>query len=450
MLRILVLSASALVLTGCASLSPVRTDAGTDAGITFPDGFDYAREVAAIEAPERAWWSAFSSAELDTLVSEALAANQSLAQGLANVDASRAALRVSNAAFLPQASGGFSASTDTDRGFDDINTSGRLSASYQLDLFGANDASRRAALAGLDAAIFSQRALELTVQADVASIWFSLLAAREQQAVAQSNLEISQRIYDIVMIRYEAGTISGFDVSSQSAQLANARARIPQIESQIAGLETSLAILLGRVPQGYAAPAADVLTIALPVIDPGLPSDLMLRRPDLMQAEANLRAANASIDAARAAFFPSIDLGAGVTSALTSGIDPVGSLSASLAATIFSGGRLEGQLEAAQARRVGQLAGYRQSILSALRDVDVSLKSIEANAAREEQLLIARDAAQDALRAAEIRYQAGTGDLTSLLNAQQTYFEAANSYVLGRLDRLTAAVNLYVALGGSY
>lgn len=450
MLRILFLSASALVLTGCASLNPVRQETATDAGIAFPDGFDYAREVAALGAPERAWWAGFSSAELDGLVTEALSANQSLVQGLANVDASRAALRVSNAAFLPQASGGLSASTDTDRGFDDINTSGRLSASYQLDLFGANDAGRRAALASLDAAVFAQRALELTVQSDVASIWFSLLAAREQLAVAQSNLEISERIFDIVTIRYEAGAISGFDVSSQSAQLANARARIPQIESQIAGLETSLAILLGRVPQGYAAPVADVLAISLPEIDPGLPSDLMLRRPDLMQSEANLRAANANIDAARAAFFPSIDLGAGVTSALTGGIDPIGSLSASLAATIFSGGRLEGQLEAAQARRMGQLAGYRQSILSALRDVDVSLKAIEANAAREEQLLIARDAALDALRAAEIRYQAGTGDLTSLLNAQQTYFEAANSYVLGRLDRLTAAINLYVALGGSY
>ena len=338
-------------------------------------------------------------------------------------------------------------------GRDDLDRSlgsGRLSASYQLDLFGANAASRAAALASFDAAVFSQRALELTVQSDVSTTYFNLLASREQLDVARSNLEIAERIFQIVQVRYEAGTISGFDVSSQSAQLANARSRIPQLESQISGLETALAILIGRVPQSYVAPEADILTIALPQTDPGLPSELLLRRPDLMQSEAALRGADANINAARAAFFPSIDLGAGVSSLLTGGADLTGSLSSSIAATIFSGGRLEGQLEGAEARRAGQLAAYRQAILSALRDVDVSLKSVEANAAREEQLLIARDAAFDALEAAELRYRAGTGDLTSLLTSQQTYSDASNSYVLGRLDRLTAAVNLYVALGGGY
>lgn len=450
MIRTLLISASALTLAGCASINPIQRETATDAGLIMPDGYDYASEVAALTAPEQAWWAGFNSADLDALIAEALAANNSLAQGLANVDASRAALKTANAALLPQASGSLSASSNTQSGLDDVDASARLSASYQLDLFGANAASRNAALANLDAAIFAQRALELTVQSDVAAGWFNLLAAREQLAVARRNLEISERIFEIVRVRYEAGTISGFDVSSQSAQLANARARIPQLESQITSQETALAILLGRVPQGYAAPQADVLAIDLPTADPGLPSDLLLRRPDLMQSEAGLRAANANIDAARAAFFPSVDLGAGLSTVLTGGTDLIGSLSASVAQTIFSGGRLDAQLESAQARREGQLAAYRQSILSALRDVDVSLKAIDANAAREEQLLIARDAAQEALRAAEIRYQAGTGDLTSLLTAQQNYFDAANSYVLGRLDRLTAAINLYVAVGGGY
>ncbi|OYW87745.1 MAG: RND transporter [Hyphomonas sp. 34-62-18] len=450
MIRALLISASALALAGCASINPVQRETATDAGLTMPDGYDYAAEVAGLSAPEQVWWAGFNSADLDALITEALTANNSLAQGLANVDASRASLKTANAAFLPQASGSLSSSSNTEAGLDDVDASARLSASYQLDLFGANAASRNAALANLDAAIFAQRALELTVQSDVAAGWFNLLAAREQLAVARRNLEISERIFQIVQVRYEAGTISGFDVSSQAAQLANARARIPQLESQITSQETALAILLGRVPQGYAAPQTDILTIDLPSADPGLPSDLLLRRPDLMQSEASLRAANANIDAARAAFFPSIDLGAGLSSVLTGGTDLVGSLSASVAQTIFSGGRLDAQLESAQARREGQLAAYHQSILSALRDVDVSLKAVEANAAREEQLLIARDAAQDALRAAEIQYQAGTGDLTSLLNAQQNYFDAANSYVLGRLDRLTAAINLYVAVGGGY
>ncbi len=449
MMRNLLVSVSLCTLAGCASFGPAK-GAGEGPGIVFPDGYDYRSELASLTAPETAWWTGFSSAPLNDLVTEALGANQTLAQGLSNVDASRAALKVTNAAFLPQASGSLSASSDTQSGLDDVSSSGRLSASYQLDLFGANTASRASSLASLDAAIFSQRALELTVQSDVATTYFSLLASREQLDVARQNLEIAERIYQIVEVRYREGVISGFDVSSQAAQLANARARIPQLESQITGFETALAILLGKVPQGFAAPQEDILAIALPQTDPGLPSDLLLRRPDLMQIEANLRGADANIDAARAAFFPSIDLGAGVSSLLTGGADITGSLSASIAATIFSGGRLEGQLEGAEARRAGQLAGYRQAILNALRDVDVSLKAIDASSAREEQLLIARDAASDALEADELRYRSGAGDLTSLLTSQQNFSDASSSYVQGRLDRLTSSINLYVALGGGY
>ena len=449
MIRSLILTASIFTLSGCATTERAP-DAGNRAGLVMPDGFDYAQEIDGLSEPERKWWAAFDSQPLGELVARAMAANQTLAQGVANVDASRAALKVSNASLLPQASASLSASSDTQSGLDDMSSSGRLSASYQLDLFGANAASRRSALANVDAAVFGQRALELTVQSDVATTYFNLLSSREQLSVARENLQTAERIFEIVKVRYEAGTISGYDVSSQSAQLANARARIPQLEAQIAGLETSLAILLGQVPQGYVAPDQDILAIDLPLAAPGLPSDLLLRRPDLMQLEAGLRASDANIDTARAAFFPSIDLGAGLSGLLSSGGDITGSLSSTIAATIFSGGRLEGQLEGAQARRAGLIANYRQAVLSALRDVDVSLNGISASAAREEQLLIARRAAADALEAAELRYRTGAGDLTSLLTAQQTYADASNNFVLGRLDRLTAAINLYVALGGGY
>lgn len=447
MIRQVLLSSSLLALTACATFAP-QAD-GIEHGIELPSAYDTASDIAARRV-EKTWWADFGSAQLDALITDALSANQTLAAGLANVDAARAALKVTNASLLPQASASLSASSDTENGLDDVSASGRLSASYQLDLFGANAASREASLASLEATEYAQRALELTVQSDVATTYFNLLAAREQLSVAQQNLEISARIFKIVEVRYEAGAISGFDVSSQRAQLATARGRIPQLKSQITGLETSLAILLGRVPQGYVAPDEKILDIALPEADPELPSDLLLRRPDLRQAEATLRSSNANVTAARAAFLPSIDLGAGLSSILTSGGDLTGSISASLAQTIFSGGRLEGQLESAKARREAQLASYRGAILSALRDVDVSLTSIRTDASREEQLLIARDASQAALDAAELRYRAGTDDLTSLLTAQQSYFTASDNYVQGRLNRLTSALNLYVALGGAY
>jgi len=448
MIRNALLASSFIALSACTSLAP-QTDA-LDHGMDLPAAYDHAAVSDIAAGASQEWWSAFGSAPLSEMVEEALAANQTLVGGLANVDAARAALRVSDASRLPQASGSLSASSDTQSSLDDVNATGRLSASYQLDLFGANATDREAARASLEATEFSQRALELTVQSDVAANYFSLLAAREQLSVAQQNLEISERIFKIVEVRYKAGAISGFDVSSQRAQLANARARIPELEAQINGLETSLAVLLGQAPQGYAAPEENILDLALPEAGAGLPSELLLRRPDLRQAEASLRAANANVTAARAAFFPSVDLGAGVSSLLTGGADLTGSLSASLAQTIFSGGRLEGQLESAKARREAQLASYRGAILNALRDVDVSLTSIAANEKREAQLVIARDAARDALDAAEIRYRAGADDLTSLLSAQQAYFTASDNYVQGRLNRLTSALNFFVALGGTY
>lgn len=448
MIRKITLSTFMLALPACASLAP-QTDASTH-GMALPGDYDNATELSGARSVEMDWWAAFGSENLNALVAEALTANQTLAGGIENVAAARAALKVSNASLLPQASASLSASSDTERGLEDVSSSGRLSASYEVDLFGANAASRAASQANLDATIYSQRALELTVQSDVASTYFNLLATREQLEVARRNLEISERIFEIVEVRYKAGAISGFDVSSQRAQLANARARIPQLKAQIVSLETSLAILLGQKPQGYVAPDEPILDLDLPLADPSLPSDLLLRRPDLLQEEANLRGADANVTVARAAFLPGIDVGAALSSILSGGADLTGSISASLAQTIFSGGRLEGQLEGAQARQKAQLASYRGAILSALRDVDVSLNSIETNAQREAQLLVARDASQDALEAAELRYRAGTDDLTSLLTAQQSYFTASDTYVQGRLIRLTSALNLYVALGGGY
>ena len=448
MIRKTALSASFLALAACASLAP-RTEV-TEHELALPADYDNAAGLTEVRTIEADWWAAFGSQNLNALVTEALGANQTLAAGIANVDAARAALKVSNASLLPQANASLSASSDTESGLDDVSSSGRLSASYELDLFGANAASRAASQASLEASQFSQRSLELTVQSDVASTYFNLLATREQLEVARRNLEISERIFEIVEVRYKAGTISGYDVSSQRAQLATARARIPELEAQITSLETSLAILLGQVPQEFAAPEEPILALELPVAEPDLPSDLLLRRPDLLQEEANLRAADANVTVARAAFLPGVDLGVALSSVLSGGGDLTGSISASLAQTIFSGGRLEGQLESARARQAGQLASYRSAILNALRDVDVSLTSIEANAQREDQLLVAREASKDALDAAELRYRAGTDDLTSLLSAQQAYFTASDNYVQGRLNRLTAALNLYVALGGGY
>ncbi|WP_428410437.1 efflux transporter outer membrane subunit [Hyphococcus sp.] len=442
----ILLSTTALSLAACATASPPVGELAP-----APATYNYAGALAETEKTDALWWETFNDPALDTLVNEALSANQDIAAGLAALRSARASVRIANASLFPQLSAGASASSDTEGdGLDDVSASARGSASYQLDLFGQNAADRRAARASYDAQAFDQRALELTIASEVAFTYFSVLAARERLEVAQSNLEISERIFNIVKVRYDAGDVSRFDLSSQEASLANARARLPQIEQQLVSLETALSVLLGRTPQGYTAPEGDILALTPPAINPGMPSELLLRRPDLLSAEAQLRAADANVAAAQRAFFPSVDLSAGVNAGLTGGTSVIGSLAASLAAPIFTGGRLEGQLSAAEARVDQQIARYRQATLNALRDVDVSLSALATAEQREDLLIVARDASQQSLSLAEIRYRSGADDLTSLLNAQSSYFNASDSLVQGRLDRLSAAVDLYAAIGGGW
>ncbi|MCA8889019.1 MAG: efflux transporter outer membrane subunit, partial [Parvularculaceae bacterium] len=440
------IASAAVSLAACATASPPVAEL-----TPLPAAFDHAGENADAAKSDEDWWRSFNDSALDALVVEAQSANQDIAAGVASLRAAHASVRIANASLFPQLSAGASASSSKQGGgLDDVTASARGSASYQLDLFGQNAANRRAAWANYDAQAYNQRALELTVQSDVAFTYFSVLAARERLDVARSNLEISERIFDIVKARYEAGDVSGFDFKSQEASLANARARLPQIEQQLVSLETALSVLIGRTPQGANAPAGDILALTPPAINPGMPSQLLLRRPDLLSAEAQLRAADADVAAAERAFFPSIDLSAGVSAGLTGGTSVVGSLAASLAAPIFTGGRLEGQRDSAKARVDQQIARYRQATLNALRDVDVSLSALATAEKREEQLVIARDASGESLGRAEIRYRSGADDLTSLLNAQSAYFSASDSLVQGRLDRLAAAVDLFAAIGGGW
>ena len=434
-----------LLLGACATASPPVSEL-----VTLPAAYDYSDGETTAAQAEADWWRSFGDPALDELTRTALAANYDIEGGLAAVRSARASVKIANASLFPQLSAGASASSNTSGGLDNVSASARGSASYQLDLFGQNNAGRAGARASYDAQIYTQRALELTIESDVAFTYFSILAVRERLDTAYANLEISERIFDIVKTRYEAGDVSGFDLSSQEASLANARARVPQLEQQLVSLQTALAVLIGRTPQDYVAPEGEILSLTPPSINPGMPSELLLRRPDLLSAEAQLRGADASVAAARAAFFPSIDLSAGVNAGLTGGTSVLGSLASSLSAPIFSGGRLEGSLDSAKARVDQQIARYRQATLNALREVDVSLNALTTAEKREELLIIARDASQKSLSMAEIRYKSGADNLTSLLNAQATAFNASDSFVQGRLDRLSAAIDLFVAIGGGW
>ncbi len=470
--RILLLSALPLV-TACAALEPSDIDTQP---LAMPGAYEYL-ETEAGDAPDPQWWAAFGDESLNALEAQAMLANNNLQAGLERVLQARASVRQSRAPFLPQVSasesttfsesggGGFSGGIDTDGdgvvdtftggggGSGDYteNSTGRLSASYEVDLFGGNRASLRSSRAALAAQIYNQRALELSVQADVANFYFNILSLQQRLETARRNLGYVERVTDLVQRQYDEGAVSGFDVSRQRSALATAQARIPNIEQQLGTAESALALLLGMFPEEFEPPAGEIGEILPPPVDAGLPSDLLYRRPDLLAAEAGLAGAEADIAAARAAFFPTFDLNAGVSvTDLFGAFNVAESFGGGIAATIFSGGRLEGQLDRTEARYRELALTYRQSVLSAVKDVDDALVTLRTAEQAEALQQIASDEAQRAFDLSEARYEAGADDLLSVIDAQRTLLDASDQLVQARQARLNAAVGLFAALGGGW
>jgi len=234
------------------------------------------------------------------------------------------------------------------------------------------------------------------------------------------------------------------------------RAALLPLEQQERQTLAALAILLGRLPEGFELQARSLTPLAVPSISPGLPAELLVRRPDLAAAEAQLAAANADLSAARAALLPSIQLtgSAGVASgallAFASGPTSALSLAASVLQSIFDGGRRRGQVALAESRERELVEGYRKAILAAFADVENALAATSRLAQRETLQGQVQERSREALRLAEVRYREGADDLLSVLDAQRTLFDAQDQLAQTRLARLEAAVSLYKALGGGW
>ena len=237
---------------------------------------------------------------------------------------------------------------------------------------------------------------------------------------------------------------------------ATSEAAIPPLRQQRQLVRDSLALLLARNPDQAPDSQAALRNLALPPIGAGVPSELIERRPDVRQAEANLIAANANLNAARATVLPSLTLGLGggwqaaTVGALLDSGSGFYSLAATLAGTIFDGGRKRGQVEVAAARRVELVENYLAAVRAAFRDVEDALAGVEQLARQEAQQATAADHAREALRLAELRYKAGAVDYGTVLDAQRTLLSAESAVDQVRLARFTAHVGLYRALGGGW
>jgi NodT family efflux transporter outer membrane factor (OMF) lipoprotein len=440
--------------------------------VDVPAVYQATSGTAAEAWPLEGWWRNFRSPELDGLITRARVFNNDLAAAAARVIQADAQVRISGAPLLPSvnATGDYSYSRTGDGGnrrsqgfsvgsghyFDSRSYSVGLQASYDLDLFGRNRALLEAADASAVATRFDQETVALAVVTSVASTYFQVLAAQDRLRVAERNLRDAEQILGAFQARLAAGTASLLDVSQQEALVAAQRANLPAFRNTIQQNRIALGILVGLPPERLDVKGGSLDKLPVPIVAPGVPSELLARRPDIAFAEALLQSQNANIRAARAAFYPSISLTAsgGLASAALSAITGPGTLVAQLAAgltqPIFDNGLRVGELEAAKGRYAELLADYRRAVLQAFTDVEQSLAALQ-NAGEQEQLQ--RQAVTVAQRSADIaqaQLQAGTIDIITSLNTQVTLYSDLDLLTQIRLARFQALLNLYKALGGGF
>jgi NodT family efflux transporter outer membrane factor (OMF) lipoprotein len=263
-------------------------------------------------------------------------------------------------------------------------------------------------------------------------------------------------LLQVIELRVATETSSHLDLAREQAQVEAVAAQLPVLQEQELEARIALALLLGRRPEAFDVIAQGAQAIHSPVVQPGLTSDLLLRRPDVAQAEASLASAHADLDAARAAFLPQFSLtGNGgyastTLSALIRGSSFVWSAGAGVIQTIFQGGKLIGAKRLAMARQQELIASYQGAVLNAYADVESALGQVTYNQTAEEHLRHEVDAAREAFAIAQLQYTQGAADLLTVLQAQQTLFAARDQLAQTTLARLQAVVHLYTALGGGW
>jgi NodT family efflux transporter outer membrane factor (OMF) lipoprotein len=423
----------------------------------LPEKFDGLVADAAAAWPQADWWQGFGDPALSALIVQAQDGNRDIAAAAARVGQAVARAKIQNAALLPQLGAGASGLGCTSGALGGCSSFGlNLTASYEVDFWGLARDNLRSAQEQVKSARFAQQTVALSVTANVAERYFEVLAIRRRIAIDNEYIAAINGILDVVQLRVKAGASSLLDLAREQAQLESVLAQLPDLQTQEKQSLHALAVLLGRPPEGLDTPGVDLDGIIAPKVGLGLPSDLLLRRPDIAQAEADLAAAHANVDAARAAFFPSISLSAsgGFASAaigtLLQGGSLGGSYGVSLLQSIFDGGTLVGQSDLARATEREYVARYQGAAISAYADVENALTEYANTAQSEIHLRRLIEASRQAFQISQLQYRQGATDLLSVLQAQSTLFSAEDALVQVTLANRGAAVHLFEALGGGW
>jgi outer membrane protein, multidrug efflux system len=332
-----------------------------------------------------------------------------------------------------------------------------LTASYTIDFWGVNDDASKAARLKANASRFDRNVVEISTIASVLNTYFTILNAQDLLRIAHDNVRIATEVLDAIKFRLGVGTATVFDVALQETVVDTQLATIPALEQTLRQERNLLAVLLGQTPESLRTTGSSLKTLHFPKVEPGLPSEVLLRRPDVAEAEAKLASQEFSVLGARAAFFPTFTLTGpyyGVQSIVTKYLlQPEAiawSLAGSVAQPIFDGYNLQGQYMLQQGTYAELAADYRKQILTALSDTENAMIAIMETL---KQLKIEQDgvdAAKRALDAAKARLREGTIDIVTLSTTETTYFTNLNTLETTRLQLYQAATSLYQAVGGGW
>lgn len=459
----------AVSLSGCISLAPSYERPP----IELPTEWAAANGESA-DKIGMLWWTFYNDEQLDRLIEEALESNANLAAAMARVDFARAQLGLARADRLPEVGiladrsrtraslATNSLPPGTPREFDNYRVG--VAASYELDLWARYRDASNAARADLLATEAAQETVRLALTVEVVQAYYSLRSLDEQLLATQRSIDARGESLNLQKMRFDAGVISEYEYRQLEAETLAARAQLPVIERLRSQQESALAVLLGKSPReiyqgeliSVAAQDGDVGEPAALIAPAGLPSELLLRRPDLVEAEQSLIAANSRIGVARAAYFPSISLTgfygseSSVLGELFTGPARTWNAAASLVQPLLGAGRIGSGVDAASARQREALARYQQSIQNAFRDVRNAIVAQSKTRAQFEAENQRVTALRDTLRLAKLRYENGIANQLDVLDAERALLAAQ----LNRSDALraqrAAIADLFKALGGGW
>ncbi|WP_342119470.1 efflux transporter outer membrane subunit [Pseudoduganella sp. OTU4001] len=451
--------AAAALLAGC-SLAPVYQRPAAPVAAAWPQGEAYKPAASAADAKpasEIAWRDFIGDQQLRGVVDLALANNRDLRVSALNIEKARAQYGIDSAAQLPKVNAQVGQNAARAPGGDiSRQYSGGLALpAYELDLFGK---LRNMSEAGLQAWLGTeqaQRAQRLSLVAEVATTWLGLAADKERLRLAQDTLKSQQTTFDLSKRRFEAGATSGLDMYEAQTSVEAARSDMAFYTAQVAAGENALALLVGtQVPASLLPQALPTAVTTLAELPEGVPSSVLLQRPDVLEAEHALKAANANIGVARAAFFPSITLTgtAGSASGALGDLFKAGSGAWSflpqLTVPLFDAGANNARLDIAKADNGIAVARYEKSIQSAFREVSDALAQRGTLDERVAAQAALAEAASRSYRIHEARYQKGAESYLNALVSQRALYAAQQGLISVRLAKAANQVALYKVLGG--